>query len=62
MLLAHLIGERGEEDEGEGIEDEDEGGDEDHRLARFLVGRRAVRGRRVRRAAVARGLGESAAA
>jgi hypothetical protein len=57
LVLAHLIRARGAEDddEGEGIEDDEGGGDEDRKLLRFLVGRKAVRRRRVGRAAIARG-------
>src|SRR5690242_5446707 len=67
LLLAHLIRERGEsEDEfDEGDEDVGEdGGEDDRRLARLLVGSRILRRRRVRRALLAhllkeRGEGEN---
>jgi hypothetical protein len=53
MLLAHLIGERGEaeeeEDEGEEAYGEEEGSDKDRKLLRMLVGSRALRRRRARR-------------
>jgi hypothetical protein len=63
MLLAHLIRERGAEDEDEGLEDEDEeGGIGSGRGGRAMAVRGGLRRRRVRRMALARILGERAAA
>ena len=56
LLLAKLLRERGAgDDEGEDIDDE---GDDDHRLARLLVGRRMVRRAKLRRLVLAKLLRE----
>src|SRR5215475_3874384 len=53
LMLAHLLRERvedrGAEDEGIEDEGEEEDGGEDHRLARLLIGKGALRRRRLRR-------------
>ena len=51
MLLAHLLRERGEagEEEDEGEDEFAEGGDNEQRLLRLLVGHRARQGKRARR-------------
>jgi hypothetical protein len=63
LLLAHLIRERADDDDGEGVEgDDDEGGEGIGRLGKAAVLRSAVRRRRLRRLVLARVLGERAAA
>jgi hypothetical protein len=51
MLLAHLLGERGEaeEEEDEGEDEFAEGGDREQRLLRLLVGHRIRQRKRARR-------------
>ena len=49
MLMAHLLHERSEAEDDEGEDASAEGGDQDHRLLKALVGSGLLRRRRARR-------------